>query len=108
MQTGPPRSNSTTTHLFGNTAAHGELTLLVLLDAGGERLTDASLAAFQADAAEGFDPSYTYSDEASSTARALVGSLVFLAAALLVGLVLYRRRTGDAHGGGCRGLCVHR
>tara|TARA_B100000683_G_scaffold149830_1_gene145008 strand:- start:8942 stop:17890 length:8949 start_codon:yes stop_codon:yes gene_type:complete len=77
---------------FGNTAAHGELTLLVLLDAGGERLTDASLAAFQADAAEGFDPSYTYSDEASSTARALVGSLVFLAAALLVGLVLYRRR----------------
>ncbi|MEC7098566.1 MAG: DUF4129 domain-containing protein, partial [Candidatus Thermoplasmatota archaeon] len=72
--------------------AHGELTLLVLLDAGGERLTDASLAAFQADAAEGFDPSYTYSDEASSTARTLVGSLVFLAAALLVGLLLYRRR----------------
>ena len=77
---------------YGDASEFGELTLLVLLDAGGERLTDASLAAFQANAADGFDPAYTYSDEASSTARALVGSIVLLVAALAVGLVLYRRR----------------
>ncbi|DAC09888.1 MAG TPA: DUF4129 domain-containing protein, partial [Candidatus Poseidoniales archaeon] len=77
---------------YGDASEFGELTLLVLLDAGGERLTDASLAAFQANAAEGFNPAYTYSDEASSTARALVGSIVLLVAALAVGLVLYRRR----------------
>ena len=77
---------------YGDTAEFGELTLLVLLDAGGERLTDASLSQFQAEAAEGFAPDYAYSDEASSTARTLVGALVLLTMGLLAGLVLYRRR----------------
>ena len=77
---------------YGDASEFGELTLLVLLDAGGERLTDASLSKFQADAAEGFAPDYAYSDEASSTARTLVGALVLLVMGLLAGLVLYRRR----------------
>jgi transglutaminase-like putative cysteine protease len=77
---------------YGDASEFGELTLLVLLDAGGERLTDASLATFQAEAAEGFGPDYAYSDEASSVTRTLVGALVLLVVGLLSGLVLYRRR----------------
>ena len=77
---------------YGDASEFGELTLLVLLDAGGERLTDATLATFQAEAAEGFGPDYSYSDEASSVARTLVGALVLLVVGLLAGLVLYRRR----------------
>jgi transglutaminase-like putative cysteine protease len=77
---------------YGDASEFGELTLLVLLDAGGERLTDATLATFQAEAAEGFGPDYSYSDEASSVTRTLVGALVLLVVGLLAGLVLYRRR----------------
>ena len=77
---------------YGDASEFGELTLLVLLDAGGERLTDASLATFQAEAAQGFGPDYTYSDEASSVTRTLVGALVLLVVGLVAGLVLYRRR----------------
>ncbi len=77
---------------YGTTDVFGELTLLVIADGGTERLTDASLDRFQAEAADGFTPDYTYREEASNRAKTVValGALLLVAAAATA--VVLRRR----------------
>jgi hypothetical protein len=77
---------------YGDTDVFGQLTMLVIVDGGTERLTEASLDRFRTEAASGFTPDYTYSDEASTRAKTLVSVGALLLLALAATAVVLRRR----------------
>ncbi|MCH2644764.1 MAG: DUF4129 domain-containing protein, partial [Candidatus Poseidoniaceae archaeon] len=78
---------------FGDTSEFGFVRLDININ--DQRLSDKTITEFNIERAIGFSPEYQFEAEASEVSVWTYVALVFLAAAIAVGTVLYRRRRED-------------